>query len=151
MTDFNPVDGWIKGPEFRATALMIYGLALECAFKGRILEIDPENIQFDLIADGHGEIQGVSIREFGATDHNLERLGERAGIIKKDADADYREILRRLSDCVTWTARYPVPKKIKPGETVKDSVPIWYRNVDVRTYIDKLFDGVLPNELENDE
>ena len=67
------------------TSQLLYGLATETALKARIIESDPESIEFVEIKAADGSIMDVSIKKIGvslgADGHDLIKLAEVAQIL----------------------------------------------------------------------
>jgi hypothetical protein len=117
---------WEEATGYLNSAKLLYGLALETAFKAHILRTQPESIELRMSADGTGTVQQVEVKQFGtgmSSAHNLVVLAERAGLFRRGhgeifpVDSDYRavrELLQHLSDVVLWSGRYPVP--IRSGD-----------------------------------
>src|SRR5215831_9517838 len=77
---------WQEALGYFSIAQMLYGLALETAFKAYILCHHPEEIELKMIADGTGNIHTVEIKQFGTplgSGHDLERLAEKAGVFAR--------------------------------------------------------------------
>ncbi len=65
---------WDEVYAYITSAKMLYGLALETAFKAYILRSKPEDVSFKMSADGTGKVQDVEMKQFGVsmgTGHNL--------------------------------------------------------------------------------
>jgi len=77
------------------THMFLAGLALENAVKGLL-------VQQGSLTITRGRLK------WGCSGHDIERLMDKASIPLSLAE---RDLVRRLSACVTWAGRYPVPMK----------------------------------------
>ena len=85
-------------------------------------------------------VKAVPIKKFGSgfegktipqwvEGHDLLKLFKRAGIELLSAEEDF---LQRLTECVIWAGRYPVPKRIEHmevGHETSDSDPEEFRKL----------------------
>lgn len=143
--EWENVEGQLYGAQF------MYALALETAFKARILRDDPGNATIELIAGPDGRPTGAEIRRVGVTlkqGHNLEALAEAAGAFDRTrkplfaSDSDYfalREILRHLADVLRWSGRYPVPRKSTEHYRKPSELPGRVLGHYLRDWIDDVF------------
>lgn len=143
---------WDEALEHLTSAKLLYGLALETALKGHILQVRPGDIEFKMTADGTGAVATAKVKHFGVAlgqAHNLELLAERAGVFDRDSepvfatDDDYRalrEILKHLSEVIYWSGRYPVP--LRSGEThkVPPDIPAKVFGHFIRDWLDQVLD-----------
>lgn len=81
--------------------LYLSGMAFENSLKGLLIMRDPS-----LVGEG-------KISEEIATGHKLIKLFEKADIVLSEEETN---LVERIGDAVTWSARYPVPKKAKDFE-----------------------------------
>jgi hypothetical protein len=125
------------------TSVMVYAMAIETALKGRLLQQDPNRIRFSFETNGLGEVQSASIKQSAVGSHNLEALAEFVGLIAKDRNDERREVLRRLTDCLLWVSRYPVPKAVSNDQKARSVVPIVYHNRTIREYVDEMLNELL--------
>ena len=114
---------------------MLYGLALETAFKAAIIRDSPSTVALKMTADGSGKVQQVEVKQLGVSmgsGHDLVRLAEKAGVFRRGngevfpADSDYqaiRAILEELGDMVVWMGRYPVPMRSGEERKISPDVP----------------------------
>jgi hypothetical protein len=138
---------------FLMVAQMLYGLALETAMKGKLLEVQPSAIQLQLTTDGTGAVQSIQIKQFGVSmgdGHNLEKLAELIDLLKKDDNRVEREILRYLSECVLWRVRYPVPKDSRSLRRMPTGVPPRAFGHYIRDWIDPWLDELLGTQPVDD-
>jgi hypothetical protein len=138
--------------DYFTSAKLLYGLALETAFKAYLLKHRPEDIEFKLSADGTGEVQTVEVKQFGVSmgsGHNLEHLAQRTGILtlaenplfKHESDVrTAREIMRHLSEVVYWSGRYPVPTKSGDTHVLAEDVPPIALAHYIRDWTDPMLD-----------
>jgi hypothetical protein len=78
-------------------AQMLMGLSLECLIKGYILNKNPEFINDGRLVKHNGDKLDI---------HNLVKLFEIAGI---SVDENNKALLNRLTENVTWLAKYSIP------------------------------------------
>jgi len=100
-------------------AKMLYGLAVETALKGRLIEKFPERVRLITEVNGRGSVSRVELRgseKYQWKTHNLESLADAADAITRGGDSELREALRYFTDCTVWRARYPVPLEIESGK-----------------------------------
>jgi hypothetical protein len=76
--------------------LLLYGLALENAFKGLIIAKDPSITEYEV----KWKIKGGG--------HDLSELHKESGL---SITKDEQKLLDDLTQAVLWAGRYPVPKK----------------------------------------
>jgi hypothetical protein len=111
---------------FMSGTRLMYGLAIETALKGRIVERWPTRVRIDVKADGRGDLLEAEITQLGvsiANGHDLHALAAAAGALDRHAEpqlfsdpADFDQfesVLLELSDAVLWSVRYPVPRGSK--------------------------------------
>jgi len=77
-------------------AMLLFGLAVENVLKAMIVKNDPT-----IVGD-------EKLGRWGARDHDLVKLAERAGLQLEPAD---RDLLARLGLFLLWRGRYPVPNR----------------------------------------
>jgi len=141
--------------EFMMSAQMLYGLALETAFKGYILRLRPDKVQFKIyiIADGTRRLGSVEIGQIGVAlkeGHNLLTLTEIADVFRRDEHAIFKvesdfkaltAILEHLTEMVLWQARYPVPTRNEATDAeYLNAAPSVLFGHHIRDYIDPLLD-----------
>lgn len=143
---------WEEAVGYITTSKLLYGLALETAFKAHIAAHYPEQIEFDVTRDKDGTVQEVQLKRIGvsmSSGHNLERLAIEAGLFRRDTDpvfpvdSDYkaiREIIRELGDTVTWSGRYPVPRRSSMGYELPPDVPARIFGHFIRDWLDRVLD-----------
>lgn len=146
--------------EYLRVAQMLYGLALETAFKARILREAPGAIEFDMSADGTGAVQSVTIKQFGVPikeGHDLVALADKAGIFRRgdgalfaeESDfAAFRDILLHLREAVLWEARYPVPTRSDAVRRAPEDAPARILGHYIRDWIDPALDKLVGPESE---
>lgn len=105
------------------TSKMLYGLALETAFKAYIIEEYPDEIDLQMFADGNGTVHEVTVKQIGVSTnkgHDLIKLANKADAFERgensifDEEKDFEafhKIITHLNEMVLWQARYPVPLK----------------------------------------
>lgn len=108
IPDRFPHSGELMSPE-RAVEAMLRGLAFECLFKARWLQIDAGN-------------QFVRNGQFaGLRSHDLVWLAEQCGWQVNDEET---VLLDRLAAFVTFAGRYPVPLKVEETIREEDGRPL---------------------------
>jgi hypothetical protein len=122
---------WARAMGNLTIAKMLYGLALETAFKATILRQRPADVTFELKADGSGRVIEAVLKGFGPSmplNHDLLRLAEATNVLSEGSNAIFadpddirtvRKILSDLGDFVLWIGRYPIPRKA--GDTTAGS------------------------------
>lgn len=145
-------DAWDEASGHLTCSKLLYGLALETAFKAWILRESPESIELRMSADGTGAIREVEVKQFGVSlgvGHNLEKLGELPGLFSRGTDALFkaesddraiREILKHLTEVVLWSGRYPVPTRSGPRHMVPPDVPAVVFGHYIRDWADQILD-----------
>lgn len=140
---------------YLVTARMLYGFALEAAFKGYILARSPDKIEFALSTDGTGEVQAAEIKQFGVPlgqGHDLLRLAAEAGALSTDGSGvftletdvkAFREILRLLTHDVRWAGKYPVPTSSGTSYAKVEDVPSAVLGFHVFDWIGPVLDKYL--------
>jgi|GEM_PF-1191349 len=138
-----------------ASAQMLYGLALETAFKASILANSPETVEIQITTDGRGEVTAAELKQLGvpmSKGHDLVALATKAGAFYRgagaiySADSDYaalQAILGHLTDMVVWMGRYPIPRRSGQGFQPPEGVPsvaFGHRMID---WIDPVLDFFL--------
>lgn len=143
---------WEETYGYLTSAKLLYGLALETAFKAYILRARPSDITFKMSADGTGKVLEVEIKQFGVSigsGHDLEHLGEKSGVFDRSTDPlfatdqDYRalrEILRHLSEVVLWSGRYPIPIRSGNEQQIPPDLPAKVFGHYIRDWIDRVLD-----------
>lgn len=131
-------------------AKLLYGLALETAFKAHILENQPEKIELTMSADGTAQIQHVELKQFGVSlgsGHNLLKLGETAELFSDGVDIHekgerkaVREVLKHLSEVVYWSGKYPIPKKSGQSHEAPEDIPMKFFGHYLRDWTDPILD-----------
>ncbi len=139
-------------------AQMLYGLALETAFKAHLLATQPTTVDLQISSDGAGNLRNVEIREFGVSlreGHNLLKLAEQVGVFYRGAGALFqedsdlratREILIHLTEVVMWSARYPVPTRSTIGHVKPGDVPGKVYGHYIRDWVDPILDRYLSQQ-----
>ena len=94
-------------PDYLETACLLYGLCLEVAFKGTMIQACPENVKF---ATGKDD-SIVSFSGIGRGGHDLVALASAAGFSDSITPV-LRLDLETLTRCVMWLSRYPTPRKV---------------------------------------
>lgn len=133
-------------------ACLFYGLALESAFKGRIIAEHPEWVRLRLVIDGRGQtIEGELLRlndkDTLLDNHDLNKLATVANVIgdkKTRIFSDEKDnrwfvhMLSVLTEVVTWSGRYPVPKRriFEKSDPSND-----WKKLDV---VDRALESLLP-------
>lgn len=133
---------------------MLYGLAIETALKARIIELDSNAIDFREKRDGEGNVVDLQIvkigAELGKDGHDLVKLATVAGL--GDGGATFslqtdrntiREILAYLTDCVRWSGRYPVPKRLSERFLPTAPVPTRAFGLYMRDWLDPFLESLL--------
>lgn len=121
---------------------MLRGMCVECALKALLLLEFPERVQLKVTMDGRGSFVDVVVNEFGGIpSHGLEKLAEVCGLIRSKKDMELRAFLRHLEDRVVWSARYPVPLKLRALGDVGSRVSGKEQALGER-FIDQLFERV---------
>lgn len=140
---------------------LLYGHATEAALKARILENDPNSIEFREHLDGDGNIVNVSIKRIGVSlgidGHDLNQLAEVAGVAGEAAaegsakECNRRaihEILAFLTYTVRWSGRYPAPKKANGYYQPRNKVPKVATSHYMRDWLDPFLDVLLRVKLQ---
>jgi hypothetical protein len=132
------------------TSKMLYGLALETAFKARILSDRPGDIVFRMAIDGSRKLHLVEMKQFGVSmgsGHDLVRLAEIAGAFEPkvvfEHQSDFkalRAILEELGDLVVWEGRYPVPLRSGEERKVSPDIPSRILGHYMRDWTDRVLD-----------
>ena len=109
--------------QYMQTSKLLYGLALETAFKALIVASSPQDIDLLVSMDGTDKLNDVEVRSLGVPSskgHDLVALAEKAGIFGPAFDCilvdargkdAFRKICRHLSEMVVWRGRYPAPMR----------------------------------------
>lgn len=121
--------------EYMGVARLLYGLSLETALKGWIVEKNPSAIEIKVTINGAGEALHAELKNFGVPSsqgHNLLALAEAAGlftsrfhhVLKTECDRDVmRNVCRDLGETVVWRGRYPVPLASSEPIKLNPNVP----------------------------
>lgn len=137
------------------TSQLLYGLATETALKARIIENDPKGIGLREKKDGQGNIVDLQILkigvELGKDGHDLVKLAQAAGVadggaaslVESDRIA-LNEMLAYLTDCVRWSGRYPLPKKLSERYLPTAPIPSRIVGLYMRDYLDPFLNMLLP-------
>lgn len=132
------------------SAKMLYGLALETAFKAKILRDRPHDVEFRLTADGSGKIHTAELKQLGVSlgaGHNLVRLAEIVGVFRTGAgaifqyDSDFqavRAILQDLGEITVWAGRYPIPTQSGTVPPMPAQLPAKVLGHYMRDWLDPL-------------
>ncbi|MBK8003958.1 MAG: hypothetical protein IPK12_08420 [Gemmatimonadetes bacterium] len=143
---------WAEADGYLQSSCLLYGLALETAFKAHILRHAPHEVSLQLVTDGASKVVSVEIKQLGVPikdGHSLEALAHKAGAFNRgpdaifQADSDYqamKEILAHLSEAVLWRARYPTPLKSGPARESDPNVPGKVLGHYLRDWLDPLLD-----------
>lgn len=100
----SPESEWQRLGLFRPF-LMLCGLGLENLLKALLVQREFKR------NNGSAEVGDPAVLPRNLDGHNLVSLAERAGFMCADSE---RALLTRLSECIQWSGRYPVPKKAGP-------------------------------------
>ncbi len=140
------------------TAKLLYGLAVESAFKARLIETQPEKVKIDAELNGSGEIISAKLSAFGEKKigHNLVELATIIGVWDMHRDlgdndchayrAGLEQALKDLETSILWRSKYPVPLNSKH---LQEQPPA----TDVRKWVDPLLDkfiGKLEDQPESE-
>lgn len=122
-------------------AKMLLGLAVESALKGRLVQRHPELVPLKSTSDSGGNVLRIELRgkQNPFATHDLEFLADRGDALDATGDTELRGALRYLSKCVTWLAKYPVPKVARDGEEYGFRRLDWYQADLVETFLDRLY------------
>jgi hypothetical protein len=143
------------------TVKLLYGLALETALKGWIVEHFPAKVEVRVAMDGTGEATSAELRTVGVpvgSGHNLLALAEAAElfgdrfqfILRTDDDKSVvRNICRDLAEVVQWRGRYPVPLSSGVPLRLDPNVPARALAHFMRDWLDPVLDALLQNSVEN--
>lgn len=143
---------WHEAMDCLIAAKMLYGLAVEAAFKSAILRDAPTDVEFRMRAYGTGRIQQVELKKLGLSmgaGHDLVNLAELAGLFRRgdsevfSTDSDYtaiRAILEDLGEVVIWRGRYPVPRRSGQSPASSPAVPAVASGHYLRDWLDKVLD-----------
>ncbi len=137
---------------YMQSSKLLYGLALENAFKAEIVERNPDDIELKVQQDGAGQATRAHIKSLGVQNgHDLVALAEKAGIFderfsnilvdERNAFA-FREICRHLMEMVVWQGRYPVPMSSKEPVLFDRSLPSVLQNHYIRDMLDPVLDAL---------
>jgi hypothetical protein len=141
------IEGYMMG------AQLMYALALETAFKARILRDHIDGVTLEILRDKDGTPTGAEITRLGVPlrqGHDLVTLAEAAGVFQRRdaplfrADSDYvalREILRYLAQVTRWSGRYPVPRKSGDHYRKPENLPGRALNHFMRDWLDRVLDS----------
>jgi hypothetical protein len=140
--------------QFMQSAKLLYGLALETAFKAAIVANNPADIDLRLSMNGLGEITDVEVKSLGvsgAKGHDLESLAEKVGVFSgkfegtlvdaKSKDA-FRQICRHLGEMVIWRGRYPAPMRSFDPLVYDPTIPMSALNHYMRDWLDPMLDAL---------
>jgi hypothetical protein len=151
--DPNPDAIWEQAYARLVTSKMLYGLALETAFKARILRERPKEMVFKMAMDGSRSLNSVEMKQFGVamgSGHDLVRLGEMAGVFRPEAVFEHesdlnalRAILEDLGDIIVWEGRYPVPLRSGEDRKVSPEIPSRVFGHYMRDWTDRVLDHFL--------
>lgn len=137
--------------EYLLTAKMLYGLAIETALKGHLVAADPKNTNIEVQIDGAGTVVQAELKQVGVSfrqGHDLKILAEKAGAFTKLANrvdaVQLADVLKHLTDCVTWLSKYPAPKKSGGAFVPNAKTPLLAFQHYVRDLIDPLLDAYQP-------
>lgn len=134
---------------------LLYGLTLETALKGWIVEHFPDKMEIRVVLNGRGEAMQAELRTLGvptSSGHNLLALAEAAGLFGKqfqtvlNTEEDrsaIRNICRDLAEVVTWRGRYPVPLASFNPVTLDPKVPHLALAHYIRDWLDPVLDALL--------
>lgn len=148
--------------QFMQSAKLLYGLALETAFKSAIVENNPQDIDLRLSMNGLGEITEVEVKSLGvpgAKGHDLESLAEKVGVfgvkfeailVDVKAKDAFRQICRHLGEMVIWRGRYPAPMRSFDPLIYDPAIPMSALNHYMRDWLDPMLDELLV-ELDDKE
>lgn len=137
------------------TAKLLYGLSLETALKGWIIEHDPTKIEVRVSMDGTGQAITAELRTVGvpiSNGHNLLALAEAANLFGDRfrailvTDHDHRamrNICRELGEVVLWRGRYPVPLASAEPLRLDPSIPPRALAHYLRDWLDPVLDALL--------
>ncbi|WP_321955828.1 hypothetical protein [Paraburkholderia bannensis] len=141
--------------EIFETSKLLYGLALETALKGWIVEHYPSKIEVRVAMDGTGQATQAELRTVGvpiSSGHNLLALAEAADlfgerfqtILVTDHDRRaMRNICRELGEVVLWRGRYPVPLASTEPIRLDPNVPARAVAHYIRDWLDPVLDVLL--------
>jgi hypothetical protein len=128
-------------------AHMHYGLSLETALKGVMIQKWPEKIEFDIT---HDDIRISKIGVNISKTHDLHLLAKETGLFTRPTDASewpdekyFKAALLHLSDMVKWSARYPVPISLKKKYNYDEQVPFMIYGHYLEDVIDPVLDYIL--------
>jgi hypothetical protein len=145
-------DAWERATGHLISAQMLYGLALETAFKAAILRNTPSGITIETTIDGSGKVLSAKVAQWGVptgAGHDLLRLAEKAGVFARGkgeifgVQSDYeavRAILEQLGDIVVWIGRYPFPLRSGQSRKMSPDVPASTFGHYLRDWTDRLLD-----------
>lgn len=143
---------WSEAMGYLDSAQLLYGLALETALKGYILEERPGDITFKIEADGTGKVRDVQVTQFGVSvgqGHDLEKLAGLVGLLDRTENPVFNHesdvhalqgILRFLTETIVWSGRYPVPLRSSKGQVMLSGVPRQAFAHYMRDWIDPVLD-----------
>ncbi|GAB3535548.1 hypothetical protein [Photobacterium alginatilyticum] len=104
------------------SAKLLYGYALETLLKGILLQIKPERVEFDIKADGIGNVLEAKITQIGvpmSKGHDLGVLAKEVGLLERLSDPKQaKQTLQHLTECVQWRSRYPAPQDSKKNRAL---------------------------------
>jgi hypothetical protein len=139
---------------------LLYGLSLETAFKGKILETIPEEVKVEVDTDSAGAVLHAELTAIGVPlkrAHDLVALAEKLGLLPGPGVSVHemyehemsllRAELKQLSEGVLWDARYPVPRWAKaavPGAPVKWGIGVFV------SLVEEVLDDIIPLDPHGD-
>lgn len=116
---------WTRAMAHLTAAKLLYGFALETAFKAVILRDRPDEVEFTVRADGTGLVLEAALERIGVrtkqSGHDLVKLAESAGLLDSGTTAVFpdtgdllkaRAILTDLGAFTVWIGRYPTPSRV---------------------------------------
>lgn len=143
---------WEEAIGYLDTSKMLYGYALETAFKGYIIEQEPDKFEIETTTDEAGEVLDARTIRIGVplrSGHELVELAEHSGAFTRgegaifSADSDYialHSILVHLTEYTVWRGRYPVPIRSGPEFAPAKGMPVRVLGHYLRDWVDPVLD-----------
>ena len=144
---------WARAMAHLTAAKLLYGFALETAFKAIILRDRPDEVEFTVRVDGTGEVQEAALERMGVrmkqSGHDLVKLAESAGLLESGTNAVFpdaadvvkaRDIPSDLGAFTVWMGRYPTPTRVNDQSGTAPALASEAMGDEMRRWTEPLLD-----------